>query len=71
MVGFAVLPTQTNFLLARTPKFPAKEWLEKLRGEKILVRWFGYPETKDFIRITIGTDAEANALLKAVRKILS
>jgi histidinol-phosphate aminotransferase len=69
-LGFAVLPSQTNFLFARPPKFLAEQWLEKLRAEKILVRWFNYPETKDFLRITIGTDAEANALLKAARKIL-
>lgn len=69
-LGFGVLPSQTNFLFARPPKFSARQWLDKLRAEKILVRWFSYPETKDFVRITIGTDAEANALLKAARKIL-
>lgn len=69
-LGFAVFPSQTNFILARPPRFPAQEWLEKLRAQKILVRWFSYPETKDFIRVTIGTDQEANALLKAARKIL-
>ncbi len=69
-LGFTVLPSQTNFILARPPKFPAKDWLEKLRARKILVRWFSYPEVKDYIRITIGTDAEADALLKAVRAIV-
>ncbi|MEO5802088.1 MAG: histidinol-phosphate transaminase, partial [Verrucomicrobiota bacterium] len=69
-LGFAVLPSQTNFIFTRPPKFPAQRWLDKLRAQKILVRWFSYPETKDFLRLTIGTDAEANALLKAVRKIL-
>jgi len=34
------------------------------------VRWFNYPETKDFLRITIGSDEEMNALLKAAREIL-
>lgn len=69
-LGFTALPSQTNFILARPPKFHAKDWLEKLRARKILVRWFSYPEVKDYIRITIGTDAEANALLKAVKAIL-
>ena len=45
--------------------------MEKLREKKILVRWFNYPETKDYLRITIGTDAEIAALLKAIRKVLS
>jgi histidinol-phosphate aminotransferase len=70
-LGFVVLPSQTNFILTRPPKFPAKVWLENLRAQKILVRWFSYPETKDFLRITVGTEAEADALLNAVRKILA
>jgi len=69
-LGFTVLPSQTNFILARPPRFPAKTWLQKLRDQKILVRWFSAPEVKDYLRITIGTDAEAAALVKAVRKIL-
>lgn len=70
-LGFSVLPSQTNFILARPPKFAAKDWLEKLRARKILVRWFSYPEVKDYVRITIGTDAEADALLRAAKKILA
>ncbi len=69
-VGFSVLPSQTNFILALPPKFPAKDWLEKLRERKILVRWFSYPEVKDYIRVTIGTDAEADALIRAATGIL-
>ena len=70
-LGFEVLPSQTNFILTRPPAFPASEWLKKLRARKILVRWFSYPEVKDYIRITIGTNAEANALVKAAKAILS
>ena len=66
---FDVLPSQTNFLLARPPRFLAERWLEELRRRKILVRWFGYPDLKDYLRITIGTDAEVDALLKAIRAI--
>jgi histidinol-phosphate aminotransferase len=69
-LGFRVLPSQTNFILALPPKFPAKLWLEKLRGKKILVRWFNAPEVKDYLRITIGTPAEAEALVQAARKII-
>ena len=69
-LGFRVLPSQTNFILAKPPLFPAKEWLQKLRDHKILVRWFSAPEVSDYLRITIGTLAEAAALVKAVRGIL-
>jgi histidinol-phosphate aminotransferase len=68
-LGFRVLPSQTNFILAKPPLFPAQAWLEKLRGKKILVRWFSAPEVKDYLRITIGTPAEAAALVRAVRSL--
>lgn len=68
--GFQVLPSATNFILAKPPGPPAEQWLENLRKEKILVRWFEYPEVKDYLRITIGSDAETDAILKAVRKLL-
>ena len=69
-LGFHVLPSQTNFILAKPPKFPAKDWLQKLRAKKILVRWFSAPEVRDYLRITIGTQVEADKLVKAVRTIL-
>lgn len=69
-LGFRVLPSRTNFILARPSRFSAPAWLQSLRVQKILVRWFGRPEVKDYLRITIGTAAEAEALVNAVRKIL-
>ncbi len=70
-LGFAVRPSQTNFILVRPPKFSAQTWLAKLRARKILVRWWPYPEVRDYLRITIGTDAEMDALLRAAKSILS
>jgi histidinol-phosphate aminotransferase len=69
-LGFRVLPSRTNFILVRPSRFSALAWLQSLRVQKILVRWFGRPEVKDYLRITIGTAAEAEALVNAVRKIL-
>jgi histidinol-phosphate aminotransferase len=69
-LGFRVLPSQSNFIFVHPPAFPAVEWLQKLRDRKILVRWFSAPELKGFLRITIGTPAEAAALVQAVRRIL-
>jgi histidinol-phosphate aminotransferase len=51
--------------------FPAKDWLQKLRDRKVLVRWFSAPEVKDYLRITIGTPAEAAALVQTIGKILT
>jgi len=69
-LGFRVLPSRTNFILVRPSRFSAQAWLQSLRVQKILVRRFGRPEVKDYLRITIGTAAEAEALVSAVRKIL-
>jgi histidinol-phosphate aminotransferase len=69
-LGFRVLPSRTNFILARPPRLPAPAWLQKLRDRKILVRWFSAPEVRDYLRITIGTAAEAEALVKAAAAIL-
>jgi histidinol-phosphate aminotransferase len=69
-LGFDVTASSTNFIFAKPPRFPAEVWLGKLRARKILVRWFNYPGVNDRLRITIGTDAEANALLRAVKSIL-
>jgi histidinol-phosphate aminotransferase len=69
-LGFRVLPSQTNFILVRPPRFAAKDWLQKLRDRKILVRWFSAPEVRDYLRITIGTPAETEALVKAAKSIL-
>jgi histidinol-phosphate aminotransferase len=70
-LGFQVLPSQTNFILIRPPQFSAEVWLKKLRAEKILVRWFRAREVRDYLRITIGTQTEAKALVRAAKKILA
>jgi histidinol-phosphate aminotransferase len=69
-LGFETLPSQTNFILTRPPRLSAKAWLDKLRDQKLIVRWFDYPGIRDRIRITIGTQAESAALARAVRRIL-
>ena len=70
-LGFQVLPSQTNFILVRPPQFPAEAWLQKLRAKKLIVRWFRAPEVRDYLRITIGTQAEAGRLVRAAKKILA
>jgi len=69
-LGFRVMPSHTNFILARPPIFSAKDWLQKFRAGKILVRWFSAPEVKDYLRITIGARPEAAALVRAAKAIL-
>lgn len=68
-LGWTVLPSQTNFLLAKPPRFPAEDWLPRLRAKKLLVRWFKYPVVRDYLRITIGSEAEMETFLKVARQI--
>ena len=68
-LGFRTLPSATNFILTRPPRFAARTWLKKLREQKILVRWFSGERVKDYLRITIGSEREMEALLKAVNRI--
>jgi histidinol-phosphate aminotransferase len=69
-LGFQTPPSEANFILVHPPRFSAESWLAQLRERKVLVRWFSAPETRSFLRITIGTEEATAALLKAVRAIL-
>lgn len=66
-VGFEPFPSRSNFVLARkTAKKPARPVYEHLKARKILVRYFDTPRLADCLRITVGTDAEIDALLAAL-----
>lgn len=67
--GWDVLPSESNFLFARPAHRPAAELFEKLRERNIFVRYFPGPRTGDRLRLTIGTDAEMDALLAAVSSL--
>ena len=69
-LGFRVFPSRTNFILVQPLRFPAHEWQHRLREQKILVRWFNFPEIKNCLRITIGASSEATALVGAAHRIL-
>ena len=69
-MGFTVLPSQTNFLFAKSDKIGGRELYEKLKDRGILVRHFGNPRICDFVRITIGTDGQMDQCLASIRCIL-
>lgn len=64
--GWMVFDSASNFLFARPPASPAREVFAALRARGIFVRYFAAPSTAAFLRITIGTDAEMDALLAAL-----
>ena len=70
-LGFEVLPSKANFIFARHSAIGGNELYLSLKEKGILVRHFSRPEISDFVRITIGTLAQMQALIDAVRLILS
>jgi histidinol-phosphate aminotransferase len=69
-LGFDVLPSQANFLFARHPKHPGAGLAQALRERGILVRRFNEPaRIADHLRISIGTDAQCEALVKALTEL--
>lgn len=65
--GFEVLPSAANFVFARLPGHEGAALAAGLRERGVLVRHFARPaRIADFLRITIGTDAQCDALLAAL-----
>ena len=65
-IGFSVLPSQANFILARHSTEAASELFDFLRANKIIVRYFSHPRIDNFIRISIGTDVEMQTLVEVL-----
>ena len=69
-LGFAVLPSETNFLFAKHPKIGGYELYRALYDRGILVRHFNTPKLKDYNRITVGSPEQMEALLRNIKEIL-
>ena len=63
--GFTVLPSQATFLFVSYPGRDGRALLDGLRERGLLVRWWGRPEIRDWLRISVGTDQEMEALTAA------
>ena len=63
-LNWKVLPSAANFIFARKPGRTGAEIYSELKKAGILVRHFDTPGIQDFIRITIGTDADMDTFMK-------
>ena len=70
-LGFTVLPSQANFLMMTHATRPAKEIYEALTGYNIYIRYFNLPRIDNYLRVSIGTDADMERLLAALKEILA
>ena len=70
-LGFEVLPSLANFVFARKPGVDGGWLYRELKKRGVLVRHFDAPRIADFLRITIGADAEMDALFLKLNEILN
>ena len=71
-LGFEVLPSLANFVFTRHPRQRGAALAAGLRERGVLVRRFDRPERiADFLRTTVGTDAQCDALLAALAPLVN
>jgi len=70
-LGFDVLPSAANFLFARHRERSAEALYVALRERNIIVRHFEKPRIDEFLRISVGNEAECEALLDALSELIA
>lgn len=70
-LGFEFTDSKANFLFARHPEYDAGRLFGELKKAHIYVRHWKDEKISQYLRITIGTDDEMDALLGFLRKQLS
>ena len=71
LLGFDVLDSQTNFIMATHEGYDMKEMFEYLKENKIFIRYFNQPRINKYVRITIGTDEEMDKFLQGVKDFIN
>ena len=69
--GFYVIKSETNFLFAKKEGISGDELYKKIKEKGLLIRHFNTPGIEDFVRITIGTKEQMEALKKAFEATLN
>lgn len=69
-MGFVLMESRTNFLFARHPRIKGIELYRGLRDRGILVRHFSKPRIDGYVRITVGTPEQMEALCAEIKEML-
>ena len=69
-LGFEATDSLSNFIFTKHASIAGEKLYAALREKGILVRHFASERISDYVRITIGTREQCEALLTAVREIL-
>lgn len=70
-LGFTFPDSYSNFIFASHKTVHAEEIFNKLREKQIFVRYFNKPRINNYLRITIGTDEEMDALIRELKVIVN
>jgi len=71
-LDFEIVPSTANFVFVRHPRRTGAELAARLRERGIVVRNFQNPaRISPYLRITVGTDAQCQALVGALCEILN
>ena len=68
-MGFIFPDSRANFVFAMHPRFSGDYLFRELRRRNIVVRHWNAPAISEFLRITIGTDEQMDAVAAALREI--
>ncbi|MBR4057058.1 MAG: histidinol-phosphate transaminase [Oscillospiraceae bacterium] len=69
-LGFALTDSKSNFLFASHPAIDGKTLYTELKRRGILVRHFDKPRISPYVRITVGTAEQMDALIRTIGEIL-
>jgi len=69
-LGFTTTDSKANFLFAKHPEVGGAELYVALKERGVLVRHWDKPRISDYLRITVGTKVQMNALVSAIEEIL-
>ena len=69
-LGFTFTDSKTNFLFATHKNVPAQQIFTALKENGIYVRYWNKPRIDNYLRITIGTDEQMDAMLHFLRQYL-
>lgn len=69
-LGFHFTDSQANFLFVSHPAYDARELFEALKAKGIYVRYWGSRRIEQYMRITVGTREEMEALFSFLREYI-
>ena len=70
-LGFSMTDSSANFIFVKHPRISGYDLYAALKQKGILVRHLNKPRITDYVRITIGTEEQMDALINAIAGLLA